>query len=124
MLRILLLLALLVPVSAGAAEPGDKVSRTSDGKLEVTSVYLAPSSCYSAGTAVPGAPADVIAIDNAILITQPLKHSGAQICLWMMKPVTFTITSEMSKGAQAIVIYTINEKTKSVAARALAIPNP
>ena len=71
--------------------------RTADGKLEVTSVYLAPSSCYSAGPTTPGAPADVIAVDNAVLITQQLKHSGDQMCLWMMK---------------------------SVAARALAIPNP
>jgi hypothetical protein len=121
---LVLLLALLAPLSVGAEEPGDEVVRTADGKLKVTTVYLAPSSCHSAGTAVPGAPVDAITIDNAILITQPLKHSGDQVCLWMMKPVTFAITAEVPKGAQAIVIYTVNEETKSVTARALAIPNP
>ena len=122
--RVLLLAALLVPVTSAADEPGDKAVRTADGKLEVTSVVLAPSSCYSAGASVAGAPEDATWIDNAILITQSLKHSGDEMCLWMMKPVKFTTRTDVPKGAQAIVLYTVDEKTKSVAARALAIPSP
>jgi hypothetical protein len=121
---LILIVVVMVNVSAYADEPGDKVKRTPDGQFEVSSVYLAPSSCYSAGPVVSGAPEGSTAIDNAILITQSLKHNGAQMCLWMMKPVEFKTTVESFKGAQAIVIYTVNDETNSVSARALAIPNP
>jgi len=120
----ILVVGLMANGAAYADEPGDEVVRTRDGKLEVSSIVLAPSSCYSAGPVLSGAPEGTIAIDNAILITQSLKHSGAQMCMWMMKPVEFETTVESFKGAQAIVIYTVNEETKSVSARALAIPKP
>lgn len=119
---LILVVGVMINGSAYADEPGDKVVRTPDGKFEVSSVFLAPSSCYSAGPVVSGAPEGTIAIDNAILITQSLKHSGAPMCLWMMKPVEFKTTVEAIKGAQAIVIYTVNDETNSVSARALAIP--
>ena len=41
----------------------------------------------------------------------------------MLKPVQFSITTEVPEGAQAIVIYSLNEKTKTVTARAVAIPS-
>lgn len=122
MKTLILVVLLMVNGSASADEPGDEVVRTPDGKLEVSSIVLAPSSCYSAGPVTSGAPDGSLAIDNAILITQTLKHSGAQMCLWMMKPVEFETKVEAIKGAQAIVIYTVNAETSSVSARALAIP--
>lgn len=123
-MRMLFLAALLIPALAAAEEPGDKAVRNADGKVEVTSIYLARDGCYSAGTSAPGTPAGVIAVENAVSITQQLKHSGAQACVMMMTPVKFTTTVEIPKGAQAIVIYTVDEHRKSVTARALAILNP
>ena len=122
--RVLILVALvLLPTVASAEEQGDKVARTADGKLTIDSTVMAPNSCYSAGRATPGSPPDVVSVDNAILITQPLEHSGAQMCLMMLKPVQFHFTTEVPTGAQAIVIYLFDEKTKTVTARAVAIPS-
>jgi len=45
------------------------------------------------------------------------------MCMMMLTPVTFRVfTTEVPEGAQAIVIYTIDEAAGSVNARALAIP--
>jgi hypothetical protein len=124
LLRALVLASIsMATTSAGAAEPGDKVTRSADGKVTVSSVFMAPNTCYSAGQAATGSPPDAVSVDNAILITQPLEHSGDQMCLMMLKPVQFSITTDVPEGAQAIVIYSLDEKTRTVTARALAIPS-
>jgi hypothetical protein len=84
---------------------------------------MAPNSCYAAGQATTGSPPDVVSVDNAILITQTLEHNGGSMCMMMMKPVQFSITTEIPDHAQAVVIYLLNEKTKTVTARAMAIPS-
>ena len=125
MLRAFVLVSVaMAATSAGAAdEPGDKVTRSADGKVIVSSVVMAPDTCYSAGQATIGSPPAAIPVDNTISIIQPLEHSGEQMCMMMLKPVQFSITTEVPEGAQAIVVYTLNEKTKTVTARALAIPS-
>jgi hypothetical protein len=103
-------------------ELGDKVVRTPDGKVSISSVVLAPNSCYSAGKAFFGSPEEVTWIENAIPVTQPLMHSG-EVCMMMLTPVKFSsFTTEVPEGAQAIVLYTLDEVTGNVNARALAIP--
>jgi hypothetical protein len=60
-------------------------------------------------------------VENAVLVTYPLKHAGG-MCIQALKPVTFSITTQAVKGAQAIVVYTTDERTKSTSVRALSLP--
>jgi hypothetical protein len=122
MSRYLLLLSLAVIITATgwAAEPGDVVTRTGN-KLHIKSTVLAPNGCYSAGQATPGAPATQLKVENAVLVTFPLK-SGGGICTQALKPVDFSIITDIPKDAQAIIIYTVDESSQSTSARAVALP--
>jgi hypothetical protein len=44
------------------------------------------------------------------------------MCTQALNPVTFSITAEAAHDAQAIVVYTVNERTKSTSVRALTLP--
>ena len=108
-------------VTAAAQEPSDSVKWVGTDKLEIKSTVIARDGCYSAGSATAGNPAGSTAVRNAVLVTYPLKHV-AGICTQALTPVTFSITTEAAKDAQAIVLYTTDEKTKSTSARALSLP--
>ena len=111
----------LFAVTVAAQQPSDSVRWVATDKLEIKSTVIATDGCYSAGSATAGNPAGSTAVQNAVLVTYPLKHAGG-ICTQALKPVTFLITTQAAKDAQAIVLYTTDEKTKSTSARALSIP--
>ena len=111
----------LFAVTAAAQQPSDSVKWVGTDKLEIKSTVIASDGCYSAGSATAGNPAGSMAVQNAVLVTYPLKHT-AGICTQALKPVTFSITTLAAKDAQAIVLYTTDEKTKSTSARALTLP--
>jgi len=108
-------------VTASAQQPSDSVKWVGPGKLEIKSTVIAPDGCYSAGSGTVGNPAGSTAVQNAVLVTYPLKHT-AGICTQALTPVTFSITTDVAKDAQAIVVYTTDERTKSTSARALTLP--
>ncbi len=111
----------LFAVTAAAQEPSDSVRWVATDKLEIKSTVIATDGCYSAGAATTGNPKGSPPVQNAVLVTYRLEHAGG-ICTQVLKPVTFSITTPAGKDAQAIVLYTIDEKTKSTSARALSIP--
>jgi hypothetical protein len=111
----------LFAVTAAAQQPSDSVKWVGTDKLEIKSTVIASDGCYSAGPATAGNPAGSTAVQNAVLVTYSLKHT-AGMCTQALTPVTFSITTDVAKGAQAIVLYTIDAKTKSTSARALTLP--
>ena len=58
---------------------------------------------------------------NAVLFTYPLKHIKG-MCTQALNPVTFSIAAEVAHDAQAIVVYTVDERTNSMSVRALTLP--
>ena len=44
------------------------------------------------------------------------------MCTQALNPVTFSITAEVARDAKAIVVYTVDERTKSTSVRALTLP--
>lgn len=122
MKSIIALTLLLLAGLTFAQMPNDTVLRMPDGKIEIQSSVMATNGCYSAGRAVSGAPSGASKIKNAILITYPLQHSGAEICTMMMTLVRFKLVVAAPKNAQAIIIYTTDSSRKSISARALALP--
>ena len=111
----------LFAVTAAAQEPSDSVKWVGTDKLEIKSTVIARDGCSSAGSAKAGNPAGSTAVKNAVLVTYPLKHAKG-VCTRHFTPVTFSITTEAAKDAQAVVLYTINERTKSTSVRALSLP--
>ena len=117
----LALVATLFSVTAAAQQPSDSVRWVGTDRLEIKSTVIASDGCYSAGSATAGNPAGSAAVQNAVLVTYPLKHTTG-MCTQALNPVTFSITTQAAKDAQAIVLYTTDEKTKSTSARALSLP--
>ena len=111
----------LFAVTAAAQQPSDSVRWVGTDKLEIKSTVIARDGCYSAGSATAGHPTGSTAVQNAVLVTYPLKHAKG-MCTQALTPVTFLITTPAAKDAQAIVLYTTDEKTKLTSARALSIP--
>lgn len=107
---------------ANAESDSASVAKKPDGKLEIKSTVIAPNGCYSKGSETFGAPSGERKIENAIPVTFALKHSGASICTQGLVKVPFTIVVEGSKDAQAIIVYVSDPNTKSITARALALP--
>lgn len=122
MKSIIALTMLLITGLTFAQMPNDTVLRMPDGKIEIQSSVMATNGCYSAGRAVTGAPSGVSQVKNAILITYPLQHSGAENCTMMMTLVRFKLLVAAPKNAQAIIIYTTDSYRKTISARALALP--
>lgn len=108
-------------VAAAAQEPSDSVRWVGTDRLEITSTVIAPDGCYSAESATAGHPAGAKAVQNAVLVTYRLKHTKG-MCTQALNPVTFSITTAATKDAQATVVYTTDERTKSTSARALSLP--
>ena len=117
----LALVGALLAVTAAAQEPSDSVKWVGTDKLEIKSTVIARDGCYSAGSAAVGNPPGSTPVQSAVLVTYPLKHAKG-MCTQALTPVTFSITTEAAKDAQAIVLYTTDERTKSTSARALSIP--
>lgn len=113
---------ILITASAVAQEPSDSVKWVGANKIEVKSTVVASNGCYSAGTATTGHPDGATFIENAVVLTFPLEHSGGQGCTMALKPVAFSITTDVPASAQAVVIYITEKHTKSVSARAIALP--
>lgn len=111
----------LFAVTAAAQEPSDSVKWVGTDTLEIKSTVIARDGCYSAGSATAGNPKGSTAVKNAVLVTYPLKHAKG-MCTQSLTPVTFSITTAAAKDAQAIVLYTTDERTKSTSVRALSIP--
>ena len=111
----------LFAVTAAAQQPSDSVKWVGTDKLEIKSTVIARDGCYSAGSATAGNPTGSTAVQKAVLVTYPLKHAKG-MCTQALTPVTFSITTEAAKDAQAIVLYTTDESTTSTSARALSIP--
>lgn len=114
-------LTLLIAFSVAAQEPSDSVKWVGPGKIQIKSTVIASDGCYSAGTATKGHPEGATPVENAILITYPLEHRDG-MCTMALKPVEFTITSDVPADAKAVVIYTTDKSKKSMIARALALP--
>ena len=111
----------LFAVTAAAQQPSDSVKWVGTDKLEIKSTVIARDGCYSAGSATAGNPTGSTAVQNAVLVTYPLKHAKG-MCTQALTPVTFSITTEAAKDAKAIVLYTTDERTKSTSVRALSLP--
>ena len=92
----------LFTVTAAAQQPSDSVRWVGTGKLEIKSTVIASDGCYSAGSATAGNPAGSTAVQNAVLVTYPLKHTEG-MCTQALQPVTFSITTQAVKDAKAIV---------------------
>jgi hypothetical protein len=103
--------------------PSDAVTRTEDGSITVDSIAIAPNSCYYAGETKLGSPPGATVVANAILITQEMAVRSGVGCAPILMPVEFTLTTGLIGDPKAIVIYSVNARTKAVTARALAIPN-
>ena len=117
----LALVGALFVVTAAAQQPSDSVRWVGTDKLEIKSTVIAREGCYSAGPATAGNPTGSTPVKNAVLVTYPLKHAEG-MCTQALTPVTFSITTAAAKDAQAIVLYTTDERTKTTSARALSIP--
>lgn len=115
-------LALSVATTAIAEIGGDSVTKKPDGSLEIKSTVLAPNGCYSKGSETSDAPTGERKIENAILVTFTLKHSGAPVCTQAVKPVAFSVAVKPPKDAQAVIVYVSDPRTKSITARAFALP--
>ena len=78
MLRYVLLLSviLFVTVAGLAAESGDVVTRTRDGKLQIKSTVIGYNGCAYAGQATVGAPVSHVEVENAVLVTVPVKSAA------------------------------------------------
>ena len=110
-----------VAVAAAAQQPSDSVRWVAADRVEIKSTVIASDGCYSAGPATAGHPAGSMAVRNAVLLTYPLKHTKG-MCTQALNPVTFSIAAEVADDAQAIVVYTVDERTKSTSVRALTLP--
>lgn len=104
-----------------AQQVSDSVRWVGADRLEINSTVLAPNGCYSAGSATAGHPAGSMAVRNAVLLTYSLKHTEG-MCTQALTPVMFSITTEAAKDDQAIVVYTIDPRTKSTTVRAVYLP--
>ena len=114
-------LGAVAALPAAAQQPSDSVRWVGTDTLEIKSIVTASDGCYSAGSAMAGRPTGSMAVRNAVLLTFPLKHTKG-MCTQALNPFTFSIIAEVAKDAQAIVVYTTDERTKSISARALTIP--
>jgi hypothetical protein len=79
----------------GPFKPDDVVTRTGN-KVQIKSKVPVSDGCYSAGQATAGAPATQLQVQNAVLVTFPLKHRDG-ICTQAFTIVNFSITTEFQK---------------------------
>lgn len=113
----------LFVINVAIAETGEStITKRQDGKYEIKSTIVTANGCYSKGAETSSSPSGERIIENAILVTFTLKHSGASLCTQALKPVTFSIAVDAPKGVQAAIIYISDPSTKSLSARAVALP--
>lgn len=106
----------------GGAQAADTLSWNADGTLNIDSVVVAVNGCYYAGKPHQGTPAGERQIRNAVPVIYPVKHTGAAVCTMELKVLKFSMTMKVPAGAQAVIVYAIDEAANSVVPRALALP--
>ena len=108
-------------VSAQQEPPADSVVWAGN-EIRVQAIVEAPSGCYTAGASQAGVPEGAPAVEDSVAITLTINHSGAEMCTQAMRPLRFTATATPGPGAQAIILYVVDSRTKRGLLRALALP--
>jgi hypothetical protein len=119
---IIALLSMLPLQAVVAAEVVDSVGRTADGRVIVTTTTHAPSLCHSAGAAYLGTPEGVTPITGAVSVTQPMLHSGGEMCAMIATEVKYRLEIDVQPVTQAIILYLWNQRNGHIEARVWAVP--